>query len=131
MMVMVMVMVMMMVMMTGNSRRGLRVSGDRRRILTRDLVEYACHRLTGSGGDSADAVRNPRHDAGDRVLSGGDLGHKNRDRKPNKRSDSNFLHDFLSVNVLDCIICRPKIISHFGNVHRCLGNAMVATRSDH
>jgi hypothetical protein len=129
MVVMVMVMVVMM-MMTGNGRRRSRTP-RRRGILTRYLVEHARDRFAGAGGDSVNAIRDAGDDAGDRILSQGELGGGNCGRKTYNRCDSNFLHDFLSVNLPDCILCQLKIISPSSNVHRCCGYTRATTFSGH
>ena len=119
--VMMVVMVVMMVMMvvSGDNGRPRSFSGRWRGILARDLVENACNRFAGAGGDRADAIGDARHDASDRILSHGELRGDDCGRETDKGGDSNFLHDSLSVNLDDCIGCHPKIILPSGKVHRC------------
>lgn len=126
--VMVMVMVVVVMVVTGDDGRA-RSFNSRRGVLARDLVENARHRFTGAGGDRIDAIGDARHDARDRILSHGELRRDDCGRETDKGGDSNFLHDSLSVNLHDCIVGHPKIISPSRNVHRCCGIARDANCS--
>ncbi len=129
----VVMMVMMVVVMTGHVGRRRNGSRSRSRcgILAGDLVEHARHGISGAGGDRADTISDSRHGAGHRVLSHGELRGGKSGRKTDNRSDSNFLHDRLSVNLPDSIVDDPKIISPSGKVHRCSGNARIVSCSGH
>ena len=115
--VVMMVVMVVMVVVSGDNGRARSFSGRRRGILARDLVENACNRFAGAGGDRADAIGDARHDASDRILSHGELRGDDCGRETDKGGDSNFLHDSLSVNLPGCIVCLPKIMLPLGKVH--------------
>ncbi len=129
-MVMMMVVVMVVVM-TGHGGRRRNVNRSRCGILAGDFVEHARDCFSGASSDRTNSIRDSRHGAGDRVLSHGELWGGKSGRKTNNRGDNNFLHDRLSVNLSDSIVCHPKIISPSGKVHRCCGNARIVTCSGH